>query len=71
MAVRAVVTDQSFDITLSGFDMVWALRRRLSVPISQVRTARVITRDAAKAQVRWRLGGTYVPGRLRRPLLTS
>jgi hypothetical protein len=64
MAVRAVVSDQSFDITLSGFDMVWALRRRLSVPIADIRTARLVPRDAARAQLRWRLGGAFVPGRV-------
>jgi hypothetical protein len=62
MAVRAVVTDTSFDVTLSGWDMVWALRRHVSIPFDQITGARVIPRKEALRELRWRLGGTHLPG---------
>lgn len=62
MAVHAEVTDTSFDVRFSGWDMVWALKRHLSIPMGQITGARVISRDEALQQLRWRLGGTHVPG---------
>jgi hypothetical protein len=65
VAVTAVVSDDSFDITLTGWDRLWALRRRLSIPISQITGARVVPRDVAVRRLRWRIGGTHVPGLVR------
>ncbi len=61
MAVHAVVTDESFDITLSGLDRVWALKRHVSVPLDVIAAADVVPRADAVRRVRWRLGGTYWP----------
>jgi hypothetical protein len=65
VAVTAVVSDESFDITFTGWDRVWALRRRLSIPISQITSARIVPRDVAIRQLRWRIGGTHWPGVVR------
>lgn len=62
MAVTAVVTDTSFDITLSGWDAVWAFRRRVSIPLEHIRSATVTPRASALQQLRWRVGGTHLPG---------
>jgi hypothetical protein len=62
MAVRAVVTDTSFDVTLTGWDAVWSLRRHASIPLDDVVSAKVIDRKEAVNDLRWRLGGTYWPG---------
>lgn len=61
MAITAVVTDEALDITLTGFDRVWALRRRLTIPIEAIESAEVVPRADAIAELRWRVGGTFVP----------
>lgn len=61
MAVTAVVNDTSFDITLSGWDRVWAFRRRLSIPLEHIESASVATRSDGLAPLRWRVGGTHLP----------
>jgi hypothetical protein len=62
MAVTAVVHDTTFDVTLTGWDRVWAFKGHLSVPIDQITRARVVERKGALKQLRWRVGGTYLPG---------
>jgi hypothetical protein len=62
MAVTAVVGDDVFDVTLTGWDKVWSLRGRLTIPIDAITGARVVPRREAIRQLRWRVGGTYWPG---------
>lgn len=61
MTVTAVVSDESFDITLSGWHRVVALRHELSIPLDAIRSAAVVSRVDALARLRWRLGGIHVP----------
>jgi hypothetical protein len=65
VAVTAVVSDDSLDITLTGWDRLWALQRELSIPIGQITSARIVPRDVAVRQLRWRVGGTHWPGLVR------
>ena len=62
MAVHAEVTEQAFEVRLSGWDMIWSLSRRVSIPFDEITSARVVPRRDAVKRLRWRLGGTAVPG---------
>lgn len=53
-------------VQFSGADRFWALSSGITIPVSRVREAKVLPRkDAAKACPKWRLPGSYWPGRLR------
>jgi hypothetical protein len=62
VAVRADVTDEQFEVRITGFDAVWALRRRLTIPLADIASARVAPRADAVKAVRWRVYGTHLPG---------
>ncbi|MCU0273193.1 MAG: hypothetical protein MUE34_08175 [Acidimicrobiales bacterium] len=62
MPVEVQVRDDEIDITLTGWDAVWAFKRRLRIPMGLVRSARVLPRADALRLVRWRTGGTGFPG---------
>lgn len=62
MSVRVVVEDDAVDVRLGGLDAVCALRRHLRVPMRHVTGAAVVPLADAKRRVRWRVGGTGLPG---------
>lgn len=62
MPVDVQVRDDEIDITLTGWDAFWAFKRRLRIPMGLVRSARVVPRVEALRLVRWRTGGTGMPG---------
>jgi hypothetical protein len=62
MAVDVQVRDDEVDITLTGWDAFWAFKRRLRIPMRLVRSARVVPRADALRLLRWRTGGTGLPG---------
>lgn len=64
MAIDAVVNDSTLDVSLTGLDAVWGLRRRVSIPLDTVVSARVTPTASAKEQLGIRLHGTWFPGRL-------
>lgn len=62
MAVEVVVRDDAVDIRFGGWDAVWAFRRSLVLPIADITSARVVPRGEALGLLRWRVGGTGLPG---------
>ncbi len=62
MAVNVAIAGGTFEVTLTGFDAVWALRRHLVVALGDLTGASVVPRAEAIRQLRWRIGGTYWPG---------
>ena len=54
------VSSDALAVRLEGWERVWALRRRIEVPVAQVRGARVDP-EAARAPRGLRAPGTYLP----------
>ena len=64
MAVRIEVTSQSLIISLTGLDVVWALKRRLVINRADIVSVRVAPRKEVVSLLRLRLYGSFVPGLL-------
>ena len=62
MAIHVRVHDDAVDIELTGLDRTLALKSHLRLPMSVVTDARVAAQGDLKADLGWRVGGTYVPG---------
>ena len=63
MAAEVVVDGAVLRVSFSGASLVWALRRRLEVPLAHVRGVRIGPRRALQRQrPALRLPGTWVPG---------
>jgi len=63
MAVRIEVTSQSLIVSLTGLDVVWALKRRLVINRADI-SVRVAPRKEVVSILRLRLYGSFVPGLL-------
>ena len=48
-------------IRMTGWDKLWALKRRIQIPIAHVRGVRLAD-DIARGPKGWRFPGTYLPG---------
>lgn len=64
MAVRIEVTSQSLIVSLTGLDVVWALKRRLVINRADIVSVRVAPRKEVVSLLRLRLYGSFVPGLL-------
>ncbi len=64
MAVRIEVTSQSLIVSLTGLDVVWALKRRLVINRADIVSVRVASRKEVVSLLRLRLYGSFVPGLL-------
>ena len=64
MAVRIEVTSQSLIVSLSGLDVVWALKRKLVIDRAHIVSVRVAPRKEVVSLLRLRLYGSFVPGLL-------
>jgi hypothetical protein len=64
MSVTISLRDDCVEIELSGVDATLALRRRLSIPLRHITSARVEPVESVKRQLGWRVGGAYFPGRM-------
>lgn len=62
MAVEVTVTDVAVVIEVTGWDRIWTLSSGRVIPLAEIESAEVLTRDAAVHGIRWRLAGTHVPG---------
>lgn len=62
MAIQVHVHDDAVDIEFSGLDRTLALKSHMRVPMPVVTDARVAAQEDLKAELGWRVGGTYVPG---------
>lgn len=62
MAVRIEVTSQSLIVSLTGLDVVWALKRRLVINRADIVSVRVAPRKEVVSLLRLRLYGSFVPG---------
>jgi hypothetical protein len=62
MAVRIEVTSQTLIVSLTGLDVVWALKRRLVINRSDIVSVRVAPRKEVVSLLRLRLYGSFVPG---------
>jgi hypothetical protein len=62
MSVDVYVHPDTVDITFGGLDRLWALKDRLILPMDEITSARVVSRQEAQADLGWRVGGTYWPG---------
>ncbi len=56
------VHDDAVDVDFTGWDQVWALKRHLRLDMADVVEARIARQDELKADLGWRVGGTYWPG---------
>ena len=61
MAVRIEVTSQSLIVSLTGLDVVWALKRRLVINRADIVSVRVAPRKEVVSLLRLRLYGSFVP----------
>lgn len=64
MAVYTEVTSQSLIVSLTGLDVVWALKRRLVINRADIVSVRVAPRKEVVSLLRLRLYGSFVPGLL-------
>ena len=64
MAVSTQVSSQSFIISFSGLDAVWALKRRLVIDQQDIVSIKVAPRKKVVSLLRLRLFGSFVPGLL-------
>lgn len=63
MSVSVFVHDDSVEIELAGLDQVWALKRHVHLDMADIVATRVAPVADLEADVAWRVGGTYWPGR--------
>jgi hypothetical protein len=61
MGVRLEIGATDLVVTMTGWDVLWAFRRRFAVPLASVTSAGAVTR-ARTRRVRWRFRGTNFPG---------
>ena len=64
MAVRIEVTSQSLIVSLTGLDVVWALKRRLVINRADIVSVKMAPRKEVVSLLRLRLYGSFVPGLL-------
>jgi hypothetical protein len=64
MAIELVVNDDSIDLTFTGVDRYLALSKGIHLPITEITDARVAPVAEMKAELGWRVGGGYWPGRM-------
>ena len=65
MTVEIGLDARSLVVRMTGTDALWALRRRLRVPLDAVAGVYVLSRDAAEEdRPRFRAPGTHWPGRI-------
>lgn len=62
MAVRIEVTSQSLIVSLTGLDVVWALKRRLVINRADIVSVRVAPRKEVVSLLRLRMYGSLLPG---------
>jgi hypothetical protein len=62
MAVRIEVTYQSLIVSLTGLDVVWALKRRLVINRADIVSVKLMDRKEAVKLLKFRLWGSYFPG---------
>jgi hypothetical protein len=51
-------------VRFEGVDLLWALQREQRLPFDVIAGARVVSREQAEADLSWRVGGGYWPGRV-------
>jgi hypothetical protein len=64
MAVNVFVHDDRVDIDFTGWNRIWALTRHLELATADIVDARIARRADLVAELGWRLGGTYWPGKV-------
>lgn len=64
MGVEISVTDDTLTLTISGLDALVGLARTVQVPIADITGVVVMSRQEARADLGWRVGGGYFPGLL-------
>ena len=62
MGVHVDVSDEAITVTFSGWDQIWALCHQRTIALSDITGARVAAVDELRAELGWRVGGTYWPG---------
>lgn len=66
MPVSVEFNDTAVSVRFRGRDRFWAFSRGITVPWERVAGAAALDRPAAEKSVSWlRLGGSYIPRRLR------
>ncbi|MCA1702948.1 MAG: hypothetical protein LC808_06635, partial [Actinobacteria bacterium] len=56
------ITDSDLVVTPRGFNKVWALKRRVSIPLTSITSAKVITTRTRDLPLGIRLPGSAIPG---------
>lgn len=60
--VQVEVTETSLIIHVLGWSKIWALRRRLEIPLAHVVDVQIAGEAALDRWKGWRIGGTHLPG---------
>lgn len=60
--VELSINDDILDVTVLGWSMLWALKRRIRVPIAAVRSIRHEKNVRRWTWPGWRFPGTFLPG---------
>src|SRR3954453_15231836 len=62
VAVDISVSDEQLVVKFTGLDALWAVSGGITVPFTEVVTARVVDATEARARLRWKVVGTGVSG---------
>ena len=62
MSITVAISDTGVMIRLGGMDAIWALKRTVHLPWSEISDATVVAARDARQRLRWRLLGTAIPG---------
>lgn len=65
MTVDLVVHDDAVELQITGwFDRAMCVSSGVRIPFADIVRAEVTSWDTARAQMGWRVGGTYWPGKI-------
>jgi hypothetical protein len=64
MSTNVFVHDDVVDIDFTGWNRIWALSSHVELKMADIVDARIASRAELLEGIGWRVGGTYVPGKV-------
>jgi len=64
MSMNVFVHDDVVDIDFTGWNRIWALSSHVELKMADIVDARIASRAELLEGIGWRVGGTYVPGKV-------
>lgn len=64
MTVLVTIEGPMLRVRMTRLDQIWALRRRLEVPLAEVRRASVVAKEPLADKLAFRIRGSSIPGML-------